>query len=88
MTRKGIDNCILALNIKKIEESEIFASELSLQKYMKKFGLVYKKAEVDEIGTVEIRERLVQKDETATEEFQEDWIVHYSQKVIKKTDFE
>ena len=88
MTRKGIDNCILALNVKKIEESEIFASEVALQKYMTKFGLVYKKAEVDEIGTVEIRERLVQKDENATEEFQEDWIVHYSQKVIKKTEFE
>ena len=88
MTRKGIDNCILALNMKKPEESEIFASEVALQKYMTKFGLVYKKAEVDEIGTVEIRERLVQKSEDATEEFQEDWAIHYSQKVIKKTDFE
>ena len=88
MTRKGIDNCILALNMKNPEESEIFASEMALQKYMKKFGLVYKKAEVDEIGTVEIRERLVQKDEDSTEEFQEDWVIHYSQKVIKKTEFE
>ena len=88
MTRKGIDNCILALNLKKVEESEIFASEMALQKYMEKFGLVYKKVEVDGIGTVEVRERLIQKLEGASEEFQEDWIVHYSQKVIKKTDFE
>jgi len=88
MTRKGIDKCILALNMKKPEESEIFASEVALQKYMNKFGLVYKKAEVEGCGTVEIRERLVQKAEDASEEFQEDWIVHYSQKVIKKTEFE
>lgn len=87
MTRKGISECILAVNLNKPEESEIFASEMALQKYMEKFGLVYKKVEVEDIGTVEVRERMVQKDESATEEFQENWVIHYSQKVMKKTDF-
>lgn len=87
MTRKGIDICILAIDMKAPENSQIFASEVGLLKYMEREGLVYKKAEVEGCGTVEIRERLVQKLDNAGEEFQEDWVVHYSQKVFKKTDF-
>ena len=88
MTRKGIDECIMALDVKEIENSQIFASEMALSKYMDKNGLVYHQANVEGIGTVAIRERLVQKDPTASEEFKEEWIVHYSQRVIKKTEFE
>lgn len=88
MTRKGIDEVIMAIDKKEPENSQVFASELALHKYMEREKLVYQMAEVEGIGTVQIRERMVQKDPDASEEFQEEWVVHYSQRVIKKTEFE
>jgi hypothetical protein len=88
VTRKGIDEVIMAIDKKEPENSQVFASELALHKYMEREKLVYKMAEVEGIGTVQIRERLVQKDPDSSEEFQENWVVHYSQRVIKKTEFE
>lgn len=87
MTRKGIDVCVLAIDLKEPENTQIFSSEVALQKYMEREGLIFKRAEVEDCGTVEIRERMIQKLEVASEEFQEDWVIHYSQKVFKKTDF-
>lgn len=88
MTRKGIDEVIMAIDKKDPENSQVFASELALHKYMEREKLVFQMAEVEGIGTVQIRERMVQEYSDASEEFQEEWVVHYSQRVIKKTEFE
>lgn len=85
MTRKGIDHCIMAIDMKDPENTRILASDLAFKKFMEVEQLSFKKAEVDGIGTVEIKERLVESPENTVEQ---EWIVNYSQKVIKKTDFE
>ncbi|MCK5013758.1 MAG: hypothetical protein KAS66_08050 [Candidatus Omnitrophica bacterium] len=84
MTRKGIDFALMVINMKDPEQTQIFSSEQALQKYMEQEELVFKRVEVPEMGSIQVRERLEEKNPT---ENSSEWVVHYSQKIIKKTDF-